>query len=314
MTSSSSSPTWSLQNQGSFASVHVILPPRTKIHCESDAVVTFSQGIEVTGTLENSFVSSLMKQFLARESFFTTVVTNVHPTLSGDVMMAAADPGGMELHTLHPGEDLFLTAGAYVASDHTVSITTAVQTQWSNSMLSGTGLFLLRASGHGKVACAAYGSIHKYQLKPGEWRSVDNGHLVAWTSHLPYRVGLANPGGIMASIKSGEGIMCHFGPGPGIVYVQSHKPGQPETIIKHSKHKAKTAVQGTFVAICLVLPVLLILMAIIVSIALQSNTILPTNDSFSSSSSYEPTYSHNTNQKTHRPTTSQRRYRAVGEF
>ncbi|CAB9527510.1 Pfam:DUF124 [Seminavis robusta] len=201
------------------------------------------------------------------ESFYTTVVKNVHSTLPGDVMMAPADPGGIQLHKLtgNPDDELLLTSGAYVASDATVNIGTAVQTQWSNSLLSGTGFFLLRASGRGIVACAAYGSIHKYELREGESRSVDNGHLVAWSANLPYRVGLASRGGIMASMKSGEGLMCHFGPGPGTIYLQSHKPGEAETAVKHSKRAAKGAAQ-VGVAYFVLIPFILVSVVILVTV------------------------------------------------
>jgi uncharacterized protein (TIGR00266 family) len=306
------SPTWCLENQGSFASIHVILPPRTEVNCETDAVVTFSGGVEVTGALQGGFLGALLRYCFGGESFYTTVVKNTHSSMPGDVMMAPADPGGIELHKLQPGEELLLTAGAYVASDATVNITTAVQAQLSNSMLSGTGFFLLRASGEGVVACAAYGSIHKFQLNAGEMRSVDNGHLVAWSSHLPYRIGLANSrGGIMSSIKSGEGLMCHFGPGPGTIYVQSHKQGEAETVIKHGKHKAKVAAQGTLVAFCVAIPVLLILVVVVFSLVMHfsSEFALHMNDSFSKYESDD----YSTNRRS-RPTTSQRAYRAVGEF
>jgi uncharacterized protein (TIGR00266 family) len=301
-----STPTWCLENQGSFASIHVILPPRTEVNCETDAVVTFSDGVEVTGALQGGFLGGLLRLFFGGESFFTTVVKNTHSSMPGDVMMAPADAGGIELHNLQPGEELLLTAGAYVASDATIKITTAVQTQFSNSMLSGTGFFLLRASGQGVVACAAYGSIHKFLLKAGEMRSVDNGHLVAWSSHLPYRIGLANRrGGMLSSIKSGEGLMCHFGPGPGTIYLQSHKPGEAETVIKHGKHKAKVAAQGALIAI----PVLVILALVIFSLVLHLSTVLTMNNSFSSDEP-EDSITH----RAYRPTISQRAYPVVREL
>ena len=215
-----STPTWCLENRGSFASIHVILPPGTKIHCETDAVVTFSEAVSVEGVVSGGFWGSLFRVFFGGESFFTTVVANKSYEQPGDVMMAAADPGGIELHRLTAQDDLLLLAGAYVASDASVSITTELQTKLKNSLLSGTGFFLLRASGRGTVACAAFGSIHKYELKPGEKRAVDNGHLIAWTANTQYRVGLANAqGGILTSMKSGEGLMCFF-EGPGTVYVK----------------------------------------------------------------------------------------------
>jgi len=242
--STATTPIWSIENHGSFASLHVVLPPGTAIHCESDAVVTFapSDAVQVTGEMSGGFWSSLWRVFLGGESFFTTVAKNTDSTQPGNVMLAPADPGGIELHELSmttgSSGDLLLTSGAYVASDVRVNISTELQSQMRNSLLSGTGFFLLRASGQGKVACAAYGAIHKCQLGEGEQRSVDNGHLVAWTATMKYRTGLANArGGMLTSMKSGEGLMCHF-TGPGIIYLQSHKPGrEAEPLSKRAKRE-----------------------------------------------------------------------------
>jgi uncharacterized protein (AIM24 family) len=99
-------------------------------------------------------------------------------------MMTPSEAGGIELYRLttsttttnntSSSSDLLLTSGAYVASDVGVNIRTELQASNSmrNSLFSDTGLFLLRASGQGMVAFAAYGSIHKFELKSaGERRS-----------------------------------------------------------------------------------------------------------------------------------------------
>lgn len=183
-------------------------------------------------------------------------------------MLAPRDPGGIILHTLSSDNnsrgDLLLTSGAYVASNTGVTISSELQSRLKNSLLSGTGFFLLRASGRGNVACAAYGSIHKYELKAGEMRAVDNGHLVAWSADMVYRVGLANKGGLFASMTSGEGLMCHF-QGPGTIYLQSHKPGDAETVIKKGKSGARTVVlTGGAAYMCVaILPFVLIFVMII---------------------------------------------------
>lgn len=241
-------PTWSIENHNSFASIHVILPPQTQIHCETDAVITFSgQNVEVQGILSDGIITSLFRTFFGGESFFTTLITNNSLEQSGTVMMAPSDPGGIELYTLNGRDndnDLLLISGAYVASDINVKITTELQSKFQNSLLSGTGFFLLRATGYGTLALGAYGAIHKFTLAANEYRSVDNGHLIAWTASMQYHVGLANPHrGILASVNSGEGLMCHF-IGPGTIYLQSHKNGDPETILKKTKSGTKTITTG----------------------------------------------------------------------
>jgi len=250
---------WAVRDPGSFSSINVLLPPGAAVHCESDAVITFSQGVQVRGVMAGGFFGAIARTFLTNESFYTTVVENKNVEQGADVTLAPSDPGSIVLHKLNDrgggslgrrsedgdgSNDLLLTSGSYIASDTTVNVTSEVQ-GISNSLFSDTGFFLLRASSSrgresqrrcaaaaGYVAFGAYGSVHKHVLGVGEIRSVDNGHLVAWTASMNYWVGLASISDtrsstgrrIMNSMTSGEGIMCHF-EGPGIVYLQSHKPG-----------------------------------------------------------------------------------------
>ena len=222
-------------------------------------------------------------------------------------MMAPRDPGGIALHPLTPtGDDLLLTTGAYVASDVGVAISVEPQARFRNSLLSGTGFFLLRASGRGTVACAAYGSIHKYTLKAGEKRSVDNGHLVAWSATMKYRVGLANPrGGIWTSMTSGEGLMCQF-EGPGVIYLQSHKLGDAETVMKKGKSGA-SAVAQKGIAAYWILPVMMvcILFAKFVSLGGTANMFIRGN-----SNAYDSSYSSSPSHKK----SNYQEYKTVGEF
>ncbi|KAL9186492.1 hypothetical protein ACHAXT_005730 [Thalassiosira profunda] len=228
-------PAWRVQNEGSFASVTVALPPSASFHCESDAVVSMSHTVDVRGAMSGGLLAGLARAFLTRESFFTTEVRNGSPNQTGDVLIAPSDPGGICLHRLARGEELILTGGAYLAGDTSVHVTSSMQSPFSSfGGFSGTGVFLLKASGQGTLAMSAFGSMHKNVLAPGERRMVDNGHLVAWTSSMQTSVKLASrQAGVWGSVTSGEGLHCDF-VGPGVVYVQSHKPrvgpdGRPET-------------------------------------------------------------------------------------
>lgn len=225
MPSTTSDPIWTVKDPGSFASIHVQLPPGSHVHCESDAVVTYSHKIRVKGVMSGGLWAALTRIFVTQESFFTTVVENMDRESEENVMMAPRCPGGIALHELSSDDDggLMLTSGAYIASDADVKVTSEVQTKFTNSLLSGTGFFLLRAKGDGYVACGAFGAIHEYELLAGERRAVDNGHLVAWSASMKYSMGLASgPGTFFQSMSSGEGMVCHF-EGPGVIYLQSHK-------------------------------------------------------------------------------------------
>ena len=248
-------------------------------------MVTFSEGIEVKQVKAvlagRSFFSSLFLSWFGGQSLSITRVQNMNLENISDVMLAPQDPGGVILHALGSGNnslgDLLLTSGAYVASDAGITISNKLQLRLKSSLLSGTGLFLLRASGSGYVACAAYGSIHRYELKEGEIRAVDNGNLVAWSADMAYRVGQANRGGFIASMTSGEGLMCHFR-GPGTIYLQSHRPGDADTVFKRKKSGARTVCKrGCAASTCGVVSLVLffvLVLAPLVSLTANVNAIL----------------------------------------
>ena len=48
------------------------------------------------------------------------------------------------------------------------------------------GFFILQASGQGRLLLSSFGSIIRYDVAPGERRTIDNGFLVAWTSTMNY--------------------------------------------------------------------------------------------------------------------------------
>jgi len=319
-------PIWVVQNPGSFSSITIKLPPGTAIHCESDAVITFSQGVQVRGVMAGGFFGALARTFLTNESFYTTVVENTNLECVAEVMLAPSDPGSIVLHKLsgrgdgNNNNDLLLTSGAYIASDITVKVTSEAQ-GITNSFLADTGFFLLRAGSSnsgsnrrggataaGYVAFGAYGSVHKYVLGVGEIRSVDNGHLVAWTESMNYWVGLASSDTrfstgrrVMNSMTSGEGIMCHF-EGPGIVYLQSHKP--PDQISNNTASRSgggRNALRsplssGICIFFVLVMFILLfggVVFYLIVSNVIGSNDIYD-NEYYSKPGNWQPQQQQNT--------------------
>jgi len=272
-------PTWHVNNEGSFASVSITLQPSSSIHCESDAVITMSQDVNVRGAMSGGILAGLARAFFTRESFFTTKVHN-NSTQSGNVLLAPSDPGGVTLHRLGgtPGNagEMTLTSGAYLAADEAVTVASSMQSPFSTfGNCSGTGVFLLRASGQGVLAISAYGSMHKYTLAAGEMRSVDNGHLVAWTSSMKTSMKLASAG-IVGSMTSGEGLHCSF-EGPGVVYIQSHKPkAGPDGVVRNRNGGGNSG--NPFVA-CIVIFVVLVIMLGFLLAVYFGTTFVPGYDS-----------------------------------
>ena len=263
---------WTLKNEGAFASVCVQLPAGSFIHCESDAVVSMSSHVEVKGKLAGGLLASFARAVFTRETFFTTEVRSIE---DGDVLVAPSDPGGVVLHRMVRGEELTLTSGAYLAGDGGVTVSSDMQNPFSGfTNFGGTGVFLLRASGQGNLALSAYGSIIKYTLRPGEKRSVDNGHLVAWSANMRAQMILASrKAGVLGSLTSGEGLHVEF-EGPGTLYIQSHKPPQPSDV-RHSNRNGGASSGNPFIGCVVFLVFGAVVLGFILAFYLMNESLAP---------------------------------------
>jgi len=98
-----------------------------------------------------------------------------------------------------------------------------MDTKWggANNLFGGEGGFVSRFDGAGKVVIASYGALDKHALNQGERMVIDSGHLVAYDAYISMQA--QTTGGIMKSIKSGEGIVLEI-TGPGLVWTQSRNP------------------------------------------------------------------------------------------
>lgn len=223
------------------AAVKVRLRKGETIKAESDALVVKSKWIEIGSNMEGGILGGVARAFFTGESFFFQTLTATHGE-DNEVMLAAQELGDITLVHLRTSSDsLLLQRGAFLAADQEVSITSTTQRSVMKCAFSGSGTFILEAIGTGTLAFSSYGGIVPYRLDTGETISVDNGHLVAWSSGMQWDVGMASKS-IYSSVASGEGMMCHF-TGPGVVYVQTHKqqhdPNRPDS------HKmAKGGTQG----------------------------------------------------------------------
>jgi uncharacterized protein (AIM24 family) len=86
----------------------------------------------------------------------------------------------------------------------------------------GEGAFVLHATGEGPIVLAAYGAMDVHDLQEGQGFTVDSGHLVAYDDTISVQTRKATSG-IMATMKSGEGLVMDF-QGPGRVVTQSRNP------------------------------------------------------------------------------------------
>jgi uncharacterized protein (TIGR00266 family) len=186
-----------------------------QIEAEAGAMVSTDSHVQME-TAAGGFKKGL-KRLFGGESFFRNTFTATGRP--GEVLLAPALAGDMTV--LDCGaRSWFIQSTSYVAGHKTIELDTKVG--GFKTFFAGEGIFVLRASGQGKVIVAAFGALERIDVA-GEV-TIDTGHLVAWedSPQLTYRVTKAGAGWI-ASYLSGEGLVCKF-EGRGTVWIQTRNP------------------------------------------------------------------------------------------
>lgn len=210
---------YEIMQPGAFAFLKIQLEAGESIKAESDAMMSMSGHVVVEGKMEGGLLGGLARSFLSGESmFFQKLTAKGAP---GEAVLAPAIPGDIATCELN-GNSLFITSGGFLAAETTVDIETKMQ-NLGKGFFSGSGLFVVKASGRGRIFFNSFGAIYPIEIPAGEEVVVDTGHLVAWDSNMRYTVSKASSG-IMNSLTSGEMLVCRF-TGPGKVYTQSRNPG-----------------------------------------------------------------------------------------
>jgi uncharacterized protein (TIGR00266 family) len=184
-----------------------------QVRVEGGSMVGMSAGVQLQTKAAGGLLKSLARSMLGGESFFQN--TYQAPGGGGEITVAPVLPG--DLFTLElQSESLMVQGGSFVASDMGVEL----DTKWSGArtLFASEGLIMLRASGTGKLVLSSYGAIHEVKLGAGESRTVDTGHLVAFTEGMGFQV--RQVGGLKSTLFSGEGLVVDL-TGPGRVLMQT---------------------------------------------------------------------------------------------
>ena len=206
---------------GAFSTLQVTLAEGEGIKAESGAMITMSETMDVDSKMERGLLGGLTRKLLTGETlFFQTLKASRG---AGDVLLASAYPGEIQILELDGSEEYLLQKDGFLAAEETIEIATKAQ-NLTKGLFSGEGFFVMRISGKGKIAISTYGGIHKISIAPGETKIIDNSHMVAWSANASYKIEKASKGWI-SSFTSGEGLVCRF-QGPGDVYIQTrNSPG-----------------------------------------------------------------------------------------
>jgi uncharacterized protein (TIGR00266 family) len=131
-----------------------------------------------------------------------------------EILLAPALTGDATVLDVGPGSWL-VASSAFVFATSAVDL--KVRGGALSSFFSGAGLFVIEASGVGKLAVGSFGALSPLQIDGTA--VVDTGHLVAWETSLTSRPHDGDVG-LVTSWLAGESASCSF-EGTGTVWLQS---------------------------------------------------------------------------------------------
>ncbi|WP_406692951.1 TIGR00266 family protein [Saccharopolyspora sp. ID03-671] len=202
----------------SYGVARLMLAPGEPVRVESGSMLATSYGVGVESRAQGGFFKSLARSALGGESFYVSTYTA--PQQGGWVDVAPTLPGDLNVLELDGRVGWCVTRGNWLASASTVQ----VETQWGGfqNLFGGESGFLTRLSGHGSAVVACYGALDVVTLQPGEYVTIDTGHVVAYADTVQSQLRQMNQG-VAQSLKSGEGLVFDFA-GPGQVLTQTRNP------------------------------------------------------------------------------------------
>jgi uncharacterized protein (TIGR00266 family) len=210
--------------------VEVELDPGESAVAEAGAMMYMSAGIDMTTVFGDGSATSASggvldkllgagKRLLTGESLFMTVFTNIG---SGKQHVAFAAPYAgciipMDLSSL--GGTLICQKDSFLCAAKGVSIGIAFQRKIGVGLFGGEGFIMQRLEGDGLCFVHAGGTVHSFDLSPGQTMRVDTGCIVALHPSVNYDIQFV--GGIKSALFGGEGLFFATLTGPGKVWLQS---------------------------------------------------------------------------------------------
>lgn len=192
------------------------------VFAQSDAMVSMSPNLKLTGELRGGLLQSIGRKALGGETLFTQKLTS--PNDSGQALLAPAAPGDILLMDMPP-EGVVLNDSAFLAATSEVVLSLRVQGLVKGLLANTGGLVTMSAKGPGQLAVHGFGSLLELGVDD-DALVVDTGHVVCWSQSLDYQVGVRTHkrqslmGGLFHSAFTGEGLITTFR-GRGSVWVAS---------------------------------------------------------------------------------------------
>lgn len=204
-----------------FPLIEVELGKNESIMLERGAMVYHNEVIELTAEKNangskgvGGSLKALGRSVTSGESYYISKATSKGE--NGKIGLASTLPG--KTRELQIGfEQWRLNTGVYLASEMSVSYTMQKQ-KVSNAFFGGTGgFYVMETQGEGLMFICSYGDMIELTLDGESPLTIDNEHVIAWTTGLDYEIKVASG---MFGFKTGEGLVNEFR-GKGTVLIQT---------------------------------------------------------------------------------------------
>jgi uncharacterized protein (TIGR00266 family) len=206
---------YEIKYKPSYSMLVVNLESGESITAEAGALTYMEPNIDVnTRKREKSILGSLGLSLFGRQSFFVNDYKAQNG--SGEVAFVSAPVGDIETLEVTSNHGYIIQSASYIASTQNVGLD--IKWQGFTKGLFGQGLFMIKASGNGKLFINTFGAIDKHKLDADKTLIVDNFHLVAFSDTCDYKV--RKFGGLKSTILGGEGLVTEIR-GPGEIYIQT---------------------------------------------------------------------------------------------
>ena len=193
-----------------YGELLVKLTPGETIRAVSGAMNWMSDDLPIRARLMGGLVRSVARKLLGGSSLFITEFSADRPE---ELSLAPTFPGAIQSVALE-NQRFFLSAGSFLAASDGIDLRTRFY--GLKGFFSGSGAFLLEASGTGTVWFSAYGGLVEREISAP--LVVDTGHVCAFEPSLDYSI--RGMGGWKQTLFSGEGLTMHFS-GEGKIFLQT---------------------------------------------------------------------------------------------
>ena len=209
-----------LTQNTAFPLAEIALTQGEVIQIERGCMVYHNGHVSLEGKMNSSgeglggFMKAVGRSMVSGESFFITRAKG----LSNNARIAIAPAAPGSIWELQIGAVQWrIQDSAFLACDDSVSYEMKRQS-FGKAMLGGTGgFFIMETTGVGSMLINSYGDILEMKLDGGEPFTVDNTHVVAWSSTLNYEIKAASG---TFGFATGEGLVNQF-QGAGSVLIQT---------------------------------------------------------------------------------------------